>query len=59
MMDALDAVTYVYFTRALGWTQDETRVLLAQVRKEFSDRSLHLYTYCWFYTARKPMSKTG
>ncbi|KIW16415.1 hypothetical protein PV08_06467 [Exophiala spinifera] len=54
MLDALEAVTLAYLTRALGWTQEEIQVMLADVRKEFSDKNNLLYTYCWFITARKP-----
>ncbi|KAL0764473.1 hypothetical protein CaCOL14_013108 [Colletotrichum acutatum] len=31
------------FTRALNWSREEVLVLMMQVRKEFSDRSIHAY----------------
>ncbi|EXJ64291.1 hypothetical protein A1O7_00627 [Cladophialophora yegresii CBS 114405] len=54
MNEALEAVTLAYLTRALGWTEEEVHVLLADVRKEFNDRSKLLYTYCWFITGKRP-----
>lgn len=54
MIDAVESVTPGFFNRILGWSQAETQVLVAKLKKEFSTRSLQLHTYCWFYTARKP-----
>ena len=54
MGTALEAVTLAYFTRVLGWSEMETKVMLADVRSEFSKKSNFLYTFCWFITARKP-----
>ncbi|KAK1460881.1 hypothetical protein CMEL01_15178 [Colletotrichum melonis] len=31
------------FTRALNWSREEVLILMMQVRKEFSDRSIHAY----------------
>ncbi|KAJ9607385.1 hypothetical protein H2200_008458 [Cladophialophora chaetospira] len=54
MNEALEAVTLGYLTRALGWTETEIQILLADVKKEFNDKSKLLYTFCWFITAKKP-----
>lgn len=51
---AVEAVSLGYFTRALGWTETETRVMIAQVKKEFSDPALRLYTHCYFVSGCKP-----
>ena len=54
MLEAVDAVTPPFFNRVLGWKPEETQILIGNLKKEFSSRALQLYTYCWFYTARKP-----
>jgi hypothetical protein len=54
MNEALEAVTLGYLTRALGWSEEEIQVLLAEVRNEFNDKSRLLYTFCWFITGKKP-----
>lgn len=51
---AVESVSLAYFTRALGWSETETQVMIAQTRKEFSDPALRLYTHCYFVSARKP-----
>ena len=53
MNAAVEAVTLAYFTRVLGWSEMETQIMLAQVRKEFDNRSLLLYTHCWFVAGRR------
>ncbi|KAJ0299984.1 hypothetical protein COL516b_008722 [Colletotrichum fioriniae] len=42
------------FTRALNWSREEVLVLMMQVRKEFSDRSIHAYFPVHSIYARKP-----
>ncbi|KAF4992380.1 hypothetical protein FDECE_13736 [Fusarium decemcellulare] len=38
-----ESYTPAVFSRVLGWTDEEIQVLLAKIRKEFSDPSIHLY----------------
>lgn len=45
---ALQALSLAIFTRpkdegGLGWRMEEVELLLAQVRKDFKDRSIHAY----------------
>jgi hypothetical protein len=32
------------FINVLGWSYEEVQVLLAKVRRDFKDRSIHAYT---------------
>jgi hypothetical protein len=41
------------FTRVLGWTELEMEMLLAKVRNELKDRSLHLYLKICFVYGQK------
>ena len=48
MVSALGALTLALFTRpttegGLGWTREEAEVLLAGVRKDIIDTSIHAY----------------
>ncbi|KAL5336612.1 S-adenosyl-L-methionine-dependent methyltransferase [Aspergillus crustosus] len=44
MLEALEAYSLALMTRFLGWTVDDVQVLLAGVRKELQDRTLHIYS---------------
>lgn len=44
MMEAIAPYTYALFTRMLGWSRDEIEALLAGIRKELRNTSLHIYT---------------
>ena len=41
--DGLEGVSLGLFTRALGWKEAELKVLLAKVRPELKDRTIHSY----------------
>jgi hypothetical protein len=41
--EGYEAISIGFFTRALGWTSNEFQVLLARVRAELRDRSIHTY----------------
>ncbi len=53
MNEAVEAVTLGYLSRTLNWSELEIQVLLADVRKEFNDKSRLLYTFCWFVSGRR------
>lgn len=42
-MEGIEAFTLGPFTRVLGWSIEETQVMIAQVRAEWPKRSLHGY----------------
>ena len=52
---AIDSYSMALFTRGGGWSQEETIVLLSQVRNEFlKGNKLHVYSKCSYVTAQKP-----
>jgi hypothetical protein len=52
------AATGPLFQKFLGYTTEEAQVLIAEVRKEFSDQKVHLYQQVCFCYARKPEEQT-
>ncbi|KAL2870374.1 class I SAM-dependent methyltransferase [Aspergillus lucknowensis] len=44
MLEALEAYSLALMTRFLGWTVEDVQVLLVGVRKEVTDRTLHIYS---------------
>ena len=47
---AVDGYSLALFTRLGGWSEAETQVLLAGVRKEIKSNKMHLYTH-WYVDA--------
>lgn len=47
MIDGVEGITKMLFTRALGWSPEEVEVLLAGIRKEA--RSKHIHSYYHLY----------
>ncbi|KAI9737927.1 MAG: hypothetical protein M1834_009297 [Cirrosporium novae-zelandiae] len=56
MLDSVESYTLALFTRVLGWSNAETQVLIAGVRKEILDLSIHIYGKIHFAYGRKPLS---
>jgi hypothetical protein len=48
---AVDGYSLALFTRFGGWTEEETQVLLAHVRKEIKSNKMHVYTH-WYVSHR-------
>jgi hypothetical protein len=44
------------YTRVLGYSTEEAQLIFALIRKEFNDKTLHLYTVYRFFTGRRPES---
>jgi hypothetical protein len=42
-LEGVEGFTLAAFTRVLGWSVEEVQVLLAQIRKEWTNRSMHGY----------------
>ncbi|KAI8649713.1 hypothetical protein NCS55_01433600 [Fusarium keratoplasticum] len=49
-----ESYTPAVFSRVLGWTDEEIQVLIAKVRKEFIDPSIHLYIPAYVIWGKKP-----
>lgn len=54
MLEAMPPYCYALFTRTLGWHRIQIEALLAGVRRELKDLSLHLYTKVHFVYGQKP-----
>lgn len=54
MFEAIPPYLYALFTRVLGWEKSEIEALVAGIRSELSDLSLHLYTKVHFVYGQKP-----
>lgn len=53
MLEALEAYSMALFTRVLGWTTPRIQLLLAGVRKELHDRTIHTYAKIYFVYGQK------
>ncbi|KAL1879649.1 hypothetical protein Plec18167_004111 [Paecilomyces lecythidis] len=53
-MLGVESYTPGFFSRVLGWKNDEIQVLIANIRKELSDKSIHAYINTHFVYGRKP-----
>jgi SAM-dependent methyltransferase len=56
MTESVEAHSMALFTRVLGYSLDQANVLFSMVRRDFNDRSLHLYTVYRFIYGRRPES---
>jgi len=54
MILCLEPFTLALLTRVMGWSAQETQILLAGVRSEFLDKKNHLLTIFHFIYGRKP-----
>lgn len=54
MQMSVESHTPALYTRVLGYSQEKTRELIDNVKAEFRDRSLHLYTVYRFITGQRP-----
>lgn len=51
---AIPGYANALLSRVLGWSQDEINVLVAHVKSELKDRSIHQYTRLYIVYGRKP-----
>lgn len=53
-LKVIDSYTPKLFEHALGWNEQEIQVLMAQVKKELRNPSVHLYLPVYIVWGRKP-----
>jgi hypothetical protein len=53
-LQVIDSYTPALFSRVLGWSPPEIQVLMAKVKSELRDPSIHLYLPVYFVWGRKP-----
>ncbi|KAL6411674.1 UMTA methyltransferase family protein [Ilyonectria robusta] len=53
-LQVVDSYTPGIFAHGLGWNIEEVHVLMAQVKKDLKDPSIHLYLPVYFIWGRKP-----
>ncbi|CAG9977312.1 unnamed protein product [Clonostachys byssicola] len=54
-----ESMSQALFTRALGWSIDELRVFMTQVRQDLKNRRIHAYWNFWIVYGRKPGHGSG
>ncbi|OJJ79327.1 class I SAM-dependent methyltransferase [Aspergillus glaucus CBS 516.65] len=54
MFEAIGPYCYALFTRILGWSKEEIEVMIAGIRKELRDPSVHVYTKVHVLYGQKP-----
>jgi hypothetical protein len=55
MIQSIPSFMIAYYTRILGYTMERTQVTMEAVKREFQDRSLHLYLRWYFVCGQKPL----
>ncbi|KAL2126802.1 hypothetical protein VTI74DRAFT_214 [Chaetomium olivicolor] len=54
IMSALNALTMLSFTQALGWSTVEVEVFLVDVRNDLKNKNIHAYWPIWAIYGQKP-----
>ncbi|KIW20703.1 hypothetical protein PV08_01280 [Exophiala spinifera] len=54
MTQSVPSFMLAYFVRILGYSREYTEVVMAQVKREFRDPTLHLYLRWHFVSGKKP-----
>lgn len=53
-LQAIPSYTYRLFSQILGWTKQEIDILMAGLRNELLDQSIHQYGKMYFIYGQKP-----
>lgn len=54
MTETVEAHSMALYTRVLHYSTEQAKVVFENVKKEFNDKTLHLYTVYRFIYGRKP-----
>ncbi|KAF5679188.1 methyltransferase [Fusarium heterosporum] len=57
MNEGLEGLLLALFTRFLGWSADEVRVLCSAMRKQLRDRNVHAYIPIYVVYGKKPLEE--
>ncbi|KAG5657659.1 hypothetical protein KAF25_007692 [Fusarium avenaceum] len=57
MNDGLEGLLLALFTRFLGWSADEVRVLCSAMRKQLRDKNVHAYIPIYVVYGKKPLEE--
>jgi hypothetical protein len=52
----IEPYTLGFLGKILGWSETECKIMIAKVREEVRDKSLHMYIRFYFVYGRKPES---
>ena len=50
----IEPYTFGFLGKILGWSETECKVMIAKVREEVRDKSLHMFIKFYFVCGRKP-----
>ena len=53
-LEGMEGFTLALLTRVLRWSKIEVQILLADARRELTDRSIHSYAKFYFVYGQKP-----
>ena len=56
LKEGLEGFSMALFTRVLGWSPDEVRILLSKVSKDLSDKNIHAQNDMHIVWGRKPLT---
>ncbi|KAK3215568.1 hypothetical protein GRF29_8g458064 [Pseudopithomyces chartarum] len=56
MCAGIEPYTFGFLGKILGWSETECKVMIAKVREEVRDKSLHMFIKFYFVCGRKPES---
>lgn len=50
----IEPYTFGFLGKILGWSETECQIMIAKVREEVRDKSLHMFIKFYFVCGRKP-----
>ncbi|KAL1876134.1 hypothetical protein Plec18167_005397 [Paecilomyces lecythidis] len=53
-IQSVESYTPAFFSRVLGWSEEEIQVFMAKIKAELQDKSIHAYIPAYFVYGKKP-----